>query len=76
MRGAGGAPIEVEIWDMPTGNIGAFLAGIAPPLGLGTVILERGEPVHGFLCEAHCISDARDITAYGGWRAWRRATDV
>ena len=76
VRGAGGAPIEVEIWDMPTGNIGAFLAGIAPPLGLGTVILERGEPVHGFLCEAHCISDARDITAYGGWRAWRRATDV
>jgi len=69
VRGAGGAPIEVEIWDMPTGNIGAFLAGIAPPLGLGTVILERGEPVHGFLCEAHCISDARDITAYGGWRA-------
>ncbi len=76
VRGAGGAPIEVEIWDMPTGNIGAFLAGIAPPLGLGTVVLEGGEPVCGFLCEAHCVGDARDITAFGGWRAWRRATDL
>ncbi len=75
VRGAGGAPIEIEIWDMPMGNIGAFLAGITPPLGLGTVDFEEGEPVFGFLCEAHGVGDARDITAYGGWRAWCRATD-
>ena len=74
-RAGGGAPIELEIWDMPTGNIGAFLAGIAPPLGLGTVILESGERVCGFLCETHSLGDARDITAYGGWRAWRSAPE-
>ena len=72
--GADGA-IEVEIWDVPTGNVGALLAGIAPPLGLGTVILESGERVCGFLCEGARLAGARDITAYGGWRAWRSAGD-
>jgi allophanate hydrolase len=27
--------------------------------------------VLGFLCSADGVDPARDITAYGGWRAWR-----
>jgi allophanate hydrolase len=27
--------------------------------------------VSGFLCESHAVEGARDITAFGGWRAWR-----
>ena len=64
-----GAAIEVEIWDIPSEAVGRFLAGIAPPLGLGTVVLEDGNAVTGFLCEAHATDDARDITQFGGWRA-------
>jgi allophanate hydrolase len=67
----GGGAIEVEVWDVPTAAIGAFLAGIAPPLGLGTLTLDDGSDVIGFLCEAHAAEGARDITATGGWRAWR-----
>ena len=70
---ADGAAIEVEVWDLPTANVGALVDGIAPPLGLGRLHLEDGTEVCGFLCEAHAVTAARDITAFGGWRTWRQA---
>jgi allophanate hydrolase len=66
----GGRAIEVEIWDVPVAAVGAFFAGIMPPLGLGTVALAGGGTVTGFLCEAYAVADARDISDFGGWRAW------
>ena len=68
--GPGGAAIEVEVYDVPIANVGAFLAGIASPLGLGTVRLENGEEVHGFLCEQIAVDGAPDVSEYGGWRAY------
>jgi allophanate hydrolase len=53
--------------------VGSFLALIPAPLGLGSLELEDGSTVHGFLCEAHALAGARDITAHGGWRAWLAA---
>jgi allophanate hydrolase len=70
--GAGGA-IEVELWDMPLAQVGSFLAGVPAPLGLGSLELSDGRTVKGFICEGHAIADARDITAFGGWRAYRMA---
>ncbi|MGC2413266.1 MAG: amidase family protein, partial [Stellaceae bacterium] len=66
-----GSAIEAEIWDVPVAAIGAFLAAIAPPLGLGTITLEDGGAVTGFLCEAYGLEGAREISGLGGWRAWR-----
>lgn len=71
--GAGGAAIEVEVWALPTAGIGAFAAGIAPPLGLGTVALADGSACLGFVCEAGGLAGAADITAHGGWRPWLAA---
>jgi allophanate hydrolase len=68
---AEGHAIEAEIWDVPTAAVGALLAGVAPPLGLGTIALEDGGGVAGFLCEAYAVAGAREISEYGGWRAWR-----
>jgi allophanate hydrolase len=70
MRGApgGGAPIALEIWALPIGNVGAFLKQIPPPLGLGTVELAGGGNVKGFICEAAGLTGAEDITSHGGWR--------
>ena len=68
--GPGGAAIQVEVYDLPITNVGAFLAGIAAPLGLGTVRLDTGEEVHGFLCEPIAVEGAPDISAHGGWRAY------
>ena len=66
----GGASIEVEVWALPRARVGAFLASIAAPLGLGSVELLDGRRVHGFLCESHALAGASDITVHGGWRAY------
>lgn len=70
--GPGGAAIDLEIWDLPLCQVGAFLARVGPPLVIGTVELEDGSRVHGFLCEAHGAVGAEDISSFGGWRAYLR----
>jgi allophanate hydrolase len=66
----GGAAIAVEVWAMPQHALGSFLALIPPPLGLGSIELADGRHVHGFLCEAHALEAATDISHHGGWRAY------
>jgi allophanate hydrolase len=68
-----GAAIAVEVWDMPLEAVGSFLALIPAPLGLGSLELADGRWVHGFVCEAHALTAARDVTAFGGWRAFMQA---
>lgn len=65
-----GHAIEVEVWQMPTSAYGSFVALIPPPLGIGTLELEDGEQVQGFLCEPQALTAATDISAFGGWRAY------
>ena len=62
--------IEVEVWEMDTAQFGGFVAEIPSPLGIGTLTLEDGSEVKGFLCEPHALEGATDITALGGWRPW------
>jgi allophanate hydrolase len=68
--GTGAGAVEVEIWEMDEGAFGSFVALIPAPLGIGTLTLEDGRTVKGFLCEAHAVRGAEDITPLGGWRAW------
>jgi allophanate hydrolase len=70
----GGVAIDVEVWDLPLAQVGSFLALIPPPLCLGSVELADGRFVHGFLCEAHALAGARDISDFGGWRAYLAST--
>jgi allophanate hydrolase len=65
-----GAAIAGEIWRLATDAVGAFLASIPQPLGLGDVELANGRRVKGFLCEAIATSGAEDITRFGGWRSY------
>lgn len=65
-----GTSLELEVWSMPLENFGAFMIQIAEPLGIGTVILEDGSSVYGFLSESDPIRDAKEITSYGGWRGY------
>jgi len=67
---AAGSAIELEVWSLPTGNVGAFVSQIPAPLALGNVTLADGSEVLGFLCEGYAAEGARDITALGGWRAY------
>ncbi|ENH6339647.1 allophanate hydrolase [Burkholderia vietnamiensis] len=68
--GDGGAAIEVEIWELPMTAYGSFVAEIPAPLGIGTLELEDGSTVQGFLCEHAALANATDISELGGWRAW------
>ena len=67
---AGGAAIALELWDVPLQSFGAFVAEIPPPLGIGSVELADGSWVKGFVCEAHAVAGAADISSFGGWRAY------
>jgi allophanate hydrolase len=69
-RPSGGAAIEVEVWEMSPSALGAFLENVREPLCIGTVELESGEKVKGFLCESYGAEDAPDITSFGGWRSY------
>ncbi len=66
----GGATIEVEVWDIPLAGYGHFVASIPAPLGIGTITLEDGSSVQSFLCESAATHSARDVTGFGGWRAF------
>ncbi len=70
--GAGGASIEVEVWELDSAHVGSLLALIGPPLALGTVELADGSSERGFVCEPRAVQDpaALDITAHGGWRGF------
>jgi allophanate hydrolase len=74
--GTGGAAIEVELWSLPVAAIGPLLAGVSAPLSVGWVRLADGTEHLGFLCEAYAAHSARDITEYGGWRAFRAGQPV
>ncbi|MBU0632655.1 hypothetical protein KKA17_08415 [bacterium] len=62
------ASLELEVWEMPLENFGAFMVQIASPLCIGTVFLKDGSNVYGFLCENNALQGAEEITQYGGWR--------
>jgi allophanate hydrolase len=74
-RASGGAAIELEVWALPRAAFGDFMAGIPAPLGIGTVELEDGTSVKGFVCESHGLAGATDISHFGGWRAYLAARD-
>ena len=65
-----GTSIAVETWALPVETFGAFVASIPYPLSIGTVTLRDGSAVKGFLVEAQGVAGARDISEFGGWRAY------
>ncbi len=65
-----GTPIAVELWALSAASFGKFVAAIPPPLSIGTVRLDDGRAIKGFLVEAVDVGAARDISSFGGWRAF------
>jgi allophanate hydrolase len=66
--GFNGTGMEVEVWSVPENKFGSFVANVPAPLSIGTVILDDGSAVKGFLCETAALANAREITRFGGWR--------
>ena len=70
VEAATGSAIKLELWALSATSFGKFVAAIPPPLSIGTIRLADGRGIKGFLVEPAAISGARDISAFGGWRAF------
>lgn len=70
LKNGAGAAIDLEVWALPAARFGDFIRGVPSPLGIGTIALEDGGEVKGFLCEPHGTIGAKDISDCGGWRAY------
>jgi len=68
--GAAGRAIEVEVYELDIASFGTFVAEVPAPLAIGSVDLEDGSAVRGFVAEPRALIGAEDITASGGWRAY------
>ena len=71
------APIDVEIWAMPAEQFGRFVA-VDPGAAVDRHAdgSADGRSVKGFLVEAEATRDARDISAFGGWRSFMEQMKV
>ncbi|WP_347302660.1 allophanate hydrolase [Croceibacterium sp. TMG7-5b_MA50] len=65
-----GASIAIEIYELDVAAFGSFTAEVPAPLAIGTVTLEDGSSVKGFVSEPRALNGATDITHLGGWRAY------
>ncbi|MBO9197837.1 allophanate hydrolase [Rhizobium sp. 16-449-1b] len=68
--GFAGNGLEVEVWTLPADGFGRFVQKIPAPLGIGKIALDDGASISGFLCEAHAVANAVEVTSHGGWRAY------
>ena len=66
----GGAAIALEVWSVPPEGLASILLKEPPGLCVGKVRLEDGTETLGVLGEPARCEGQREITEYGGWRAY------
>lgn len=71
----GGVSVAVEVWNVPAAGLGAILLQEPPGLSIGKVKLANGEEVLGVLAEPILCEGQREITSFGGWRAFCAARE-
>ena len=69
----GGVAVAVEVWSVPAAGLATLLLGEPPGLCVGKVRLADGQDVLGVLGEPALCEGQREITGYGGWRAYLAA---
>jgi hypothetical protein len=65
-----GVKVAVEVWSVPADGLAGILLNEPPGLCIGKVRLEDGSIVLGVLGEPALVEGQREITEYGGWRAY------
>jgi hypothetical protein len=65
-----GAAVDVEIWAVPPAGLAGILLAEPPGLAIGKVVLHDGSVVLGVLGEPFLCDGKREITRFGGWRAY------
>ncbi|HET8877392.1 MAG TPA: glutamyl-tRNA amidotransferase [Casimicrobiaceae bacterium] len=65
-----GTNVAVEVWQVPVAGLVSILLAEPPGLAVGKVVLRDGSIVLGVLGEPFLCEGKREITEYGGWRAY------
>lgn len=66
----GGVSVALEIWAVPPAGLASILLKEPPGLSIGKVKLAGGDEVLGVLAEPILCAGQREITEFGGWRAY------
>ena len=67
---AGGYSVAVELWDVPAEGLASILVAEPAGLSIGKVLLSDGRDVLGVLGEPWLCANRREISEFGGWRAY------
>lgn len=68
----GGVAVALEVWRIPAAGLVQVLRQEPPGLCIGKVTLSTGETVLGVLGEPILCEGQREISAFGGWRAYQK----
>ncbi len=67
---SGGVSVALEVWSVPPAGLAGILLKEPPGLSIGKVSLASGVEVLGVLAEPILCEGQREITEFGGWRAY------
>jgi gamma-glutamylcyclotransferase (GGCT)/AIG2-like uncharacterized protein YtfP len=67
---SGGVAVPVEVWAVPPEGLATVLMQEPPGLAIGKVKLADGSTVLGVLGEPILCEGKKEITSFGGWRAY------
>ncbi len=73
---SGGVPVAVEVWSVPAAGLATILLQEPAGLSIGKVRLQDGSEVLGVLGEPAVCEGCREITEFGGWRAFIAALGI
>jgi hypothetical protein len=68
--GQGGVAVVVEVWAVSPAGLTSMLLKEPPGLSIGKVKLADGSEVLGVLGEPVLCEGQKEITTFGGWRAY------
>jgi carbamate kinase len=71
-----GSAMNVEVWAVPIEGLTGLLQDEPPGLAIGRIRLGDGRTVLGVLGESALVEGQREITEYGGWRAYIEAEGI
>lgn len=66
----GGVSVAAEVWAVPPEGLASILLKEPPGLSIGKVKLADGTEVLGVLGEPILCESQKEITQFGGWRAY------
>jgi carbamate kinase len=76
MTDGSGTRVAVEIWSVPPAGLAGILLKEPPGLTIGKVKMDDGSTVLGVLGEPALVEGSKEITKYGGWRAYVAAAGI